>query len=87
LKGRFTTRFLSRLLVEKYVLGRPLERVVAALDADGLESPRDSRGRLEGAVGAAGPLDEAIQARNATAEHLHVDATTTPPNEHLHREC
>lgn len=30
LKGRFTTQFLARLLVEKYVLGRPLKRVGAS---------------------------------------------------------
>lgn len=77
LKGRFTTQFLARLLVEKYVLGRPLERVVAALDADGLEV---AKGTLVGVLKALSvllaPLDEAIRARNATAGHLHVDETS-----------
>ena len=34
-KGMFTAQFLARLAVEKYVLGRPLERIVAALENDG----------------------------------------------------
>jgi transposase len=77
LKGRFTTQFLARLLCEKYVLGRPLERVVTALDADGLEV---AKGTLVGALKALSvllaPLDGAIRARNATAGHLHVDETS-----------
>ena len=76
-KGRFTTQFLARLLVEKYVLGRPLERIVAALAADGLEV---AKGTLVGVLQALsvllGPLDAAIRARNATAGHLHVDETS-----------
>jgi hypothetical protein len=36
-KGRFTTRFLARLLVEKFVLGRPTHRIAAALAHDGLD--------------------------------------------------
>lgn len=36
-KGRFTTGFLARLLVEKFVLGRPVHRIVAALAHDGLD--------------------------------------------------
>ena len=35
-KGRFTTGFLARLLVEKFVLGRPAHRIIAALGHDGL---------------------------------------------------
>ena len=77
LKGRFTTQFLARLLVEKYVLGRPLERVVAALDADGLEVAKGTLvGVLKGLSVLLAPLDEAIRARNATAGHLHVDETS-----------
>jgi transposase len=76
-KGRFSTQFLARLVVEKYVLGRPLERVVAALAADGLEVPK---GTLVGALKALfdlfAPLDAAIRARNATGGHLHVDETS-----------
>lgn len=36
-KGMFTSGFLARLAVEKYVLGRPLERIVTALSNDGFD--------------------------------------------------
>ena len=76
-KGLFTASFLARLLVEKYVLGRPLERVVTALRAEGLEV---AKGTLVGALKALSfllaPLDAAIRARNASAGHLHVDETS-----------
>lgn len=36
-KGRFTTGFLARLLVEKFVLGRPAHRIIAALAHDGFD--------------------------------------------------
>ena len=35
--GLFTEMFLARLAYEKYVLGRPLHRIIAALAADGLD--------------------------------------------------
>jgi len=76
-KGRFTTQFLARLLVEKYVLGRPLERIVAALANDGLEVPKGTLvGALKAVLDLLGPLDAAIRARNAAAGHLHVDETS-----------
>lgn len=76
-KGLFTSGFLARLLTEKYVLGRPLERVVAALAHEGLDV---APGTLVGTLGALSallaPLDAAIRARNAAAGHLHVDETS-----------
>ena len=36
-KGRFTSTFLARLLVEKFVHGRPTHRIAAALAHDGLD--------------------------------------------------
>ena len=36
-KGLFTSSFLARLLVEKYVLGRPLHRICVALRNEGLD--------------------------------------------------
>jgi transposase len=76
-KGLFTAGFLARLLVEKYVLGRPMCRIVAALGNDGLEV---AEGTLVGALkplsALLGPLDAAIRARNAAAGHLHVDETS-----------
>jgi len=75
-KGLFTSLFLARLLVEKYVLGRPLERIVAALQEEGFDV---AKGTLVGALKAVSelvaPLDQAIRHRNAEAAHLHVDET------------
>jgi len=76
-KGLFTSQFLARLIFEKYVLGRPLERIVTALRAEGLEI---AKGSLVGALRAVSlllePLDQAIRARNAAAGHLHIDETS-----------
>jgi transposase len=76
-KGRFTTGFLARLLVEKFVLGRPAHRIVAALTHDGLEL---AEGTLAGVFAACSdllaPLAAAITQRNTAAAHLHVDETS-----------
>ncbi|MGH8295881.1 MAG: IS66 family transposase [Acidimicrobiales bacterium] len=76
-KGLLSTQFLARLLHEKYVLGRPLERICATLSAEGLDI---SKGTLTGALravsGLLAPLDEAIRDRNAKAAHLHIDETS-----------
>jgi transposase len=72
--GRFTTGFLARLLVEKFVLARPAHRIAAALSFDGLEV---ADGTLAGVFAALGPLlaplAAAISERNAAAGHLHAD--------------
>ena len=76
-KGRFTTVFLARLLVEKFVLGRPAHRIVAALAHDGLDV---AEGTLAGVFAACsallGPLAAAVSDRYAAAAHLHVDETS-----------
>ncbi len=76
-KGRFTTGFLARLLVEKFVLGRPTHRIVAALAHDGLDL---AEGTLAGVFAACSdllaPLAAAITERNSGAAHLHVDETS-----------
>jgi len=76
-RGRFTTGFLARLLMEKFVLGRPVHRIVAALAGDGLDV---AEGTLAGVFAALsdllGPLAAAIEARNAASAHLHVDETS-----------
>lgn len=76
-KGLLSTQFLARLLHEKYVLGRPLERICTTLVAEGLDI---SKGTLTGALRAVSdllaPLDEAIRDRNAKAAHLHIDETS-----------
>jgi len=52
-KGRFTTGFLARLLVEKFVLGRPTHRIAAALAHDGLDL---AEGTLAGVLAACSDL-------------------------------
>jgi transposase len=75
-KGRFTTGFLARLLVEKFVLGRSTHRIAAALAHDGLDL---ADGTLAGVLAACSdllaPLATKISERNAEAVHLHVDET------------
>jgi transposase len=74
--NRFTPAFLARLLVEKYVLGRPLHRIAAALAADGFDVAEGTLcGALEKTSGLLAPLAQAITARNAEAAHLHADET------------
>lgn len=76
-KGRFTHRFLARLLYQKYLLGLPVHRIVKALTADGLDV---AEGTLSGALNALGsllkPLSDEITARNAAAGHIHADETS-----------
>ena len=75
-KGRFTSGFVARLLVEKFVLGRPTHRIAAALAHDGLDL---ADGTLAGVLAACSdllaPLADKISERNAEAAHLHVDET------------
>lgn len=75
-KGRFTAEFLARLLVEKFVLGRPTHRISAALAMDGLAVPE---GTLAGVYAKLGglltPLAQMIKMRNVAAAHLHADET------------
>jgi transposase len=75
-KGRFTSTFLARLLVEKFVHGRPTHRIAAALAHDGLDL---ADGTLAGVLAACSdllaPLATKISERNGAAAHLHVDET------------
>lgn len=52
-KGRLSTGFLARLLVEKFVLGRPAHRIAAALAHDGLDL---AEGTLAGVFAACSEL-------------------------------
>jgi len=76
-KGLFTVGFLARLVVEKFVLGRPVHRIAAALAYDGLEV---AEGTVAGVFAALSvllaPLAAAVSARNAEAGHLHADETS-----------
>jgi hypothetical protein len=76
-KGRFTSGFVARLLCEKFVLGRPAHRIVAALAHDGLHVAEGTlAGVFTACSGLLGPLAQAITGRNAAAGHLHVDETS-----------
>lgn len=76
-KGLFTASFLARLAYEKYVLGRPLHRIVAALAADGLDV---AEGSLVGALAQIAPLldpwADAIEAYVAASGYVRADETS-----------
>jgi transposase len=78
-KGRFSSRFLARLLVAKFVVGLPCQRLIAHLE---LEGASFSAGTLAGVFASLAPLlaplAQAIRVRNAAAEVLHVDETSWP---------
>jgi transposase len=83
-KGLFTSGFLARLLVEKYVLGRALHRIGTALGHEGLDvSDATLVANIRALSVLLAPLDAAIRARNATAGHLHVDETSWQVFEHV----
>jgi len=83
-KGMFTTAFMARLLVEKFVPGRPLHKVVAALALEGAElSEGTLTGTLQQLSELLAPLAEAICARNAAAAHAHADETSWRVFEHV----
>jgi len=76
-KGLFTAGFLARLLHEKYVLGRPVHRVVAALAAEGLEIASGTlAGELRQVAPLLAPWAQAIAARGRQAGHAHCDETS-----------
>jgi transposase len=76
-KGRFTTGFMARLLVEKFVLGRPVHRIAAGLACEGLDLAAGTvAGVLAAVSGLLAPLAAAISARNAASGHLHADETS-----------
>jgi transposase len=76
-KGLFTAGFLARLLHEKYVLGRPVHRVVSALAAEGLDV---ASGTLIGELRQIAPLlgswAQAIAAHGRQARQVHCDETS-----------
>jgi len=76
-KGLFTAGFLARLLHEKYVLGRPVHRIVAALAAEGLPvAPGTLAGELRQVAPLLAPWAAAIAARGRAAGHAHCDETS-----------
>jgi transposase len=76
-KGLFTAGFLARLLHEKYVLSRPVHRIVAALAAEGLQIASGTlAGELRQVAPLLAPWAEAIAARGRLAGHAHCDETS-----------
>jgi len=76
-KGLFTAGFLARLLHEKYVLGRPVHRIVAALAAEGLQVASGTLiGELRQVAPLLAPWAQAIAARGRAAGHAHCDETS-----------
>jgi hypothetical protein len=82
-RGRFTTGFLARLLVEKFVLARPAHRIAAALSFDGLEV---AEGTLAGVFAALEPLLAPLAAaigsvtrRPGTCMLMRAAGTCSPP--------
>jgi transposase len=75
-KGLFTAGFIARLLIEKFVLGRPLYRIGTALRMEGLDL---SQGTLVGVLQTVdfllAPLYEAIRAHCRSADRWQADET------------
>jgi len=76
-RGLFTTEFCVNLLIARYALGLPFNRVIAMLEMQGLQV---APGTLAGVARRLGvllaPLAAAIAARNAAAGHAHADETS-----------
>ena len=76
-KGMFTAGFLARLAHEKYVLGRPVHRIVMALAADGFDVAAGTLcGALKQIAPLMRPLADAIAAYGREAGHVHADETS-----------
>ena len=76
-KGLFTAGFLARLAYEKFVLGRPVHRIVPALAADGLDvAPGTLCGALKQIAPLIAPWAAAIAAHGRAAGHVHADETS-----------
>ncbi|MGH3180687.1 MAG: IS66 family transposase, partial [Streptosporangiaceae bacterium] len=76
-RGLFTTEFCVNLLIAKYQLGLPFNRVIAMLAFQGLEvAPGTLAGVARRLDDLLAPLAAAIAARNAAAGHAHADETS-----------
>ncbi len=78
-KGMFTVGFIVHLVILKYEVGLPVQRVVTLLAMEGLEL---SPGTLVGVMGAVAellkPLARAIREHNRQSAYLHADETSWP---------
>ena len=75
-RGLFTAMFLARLAYEKYVLGLPLHRIIAALAADGLDV---AEGTLVGALQQVVPLLAPWRRRSRRTWPLQATSVPTRP--------
>ena len=76
-KGLFTAGFLARLAHEKYVLGRPVHRIIQALAAEGLDVASGTLcGTLKQIAPLIAPWAAAIAAHGRAAGHVHADETS-----------
>lgn len=75
-KGLFTPRFVAYVLVEKFLLARPLHRIHTAPALEGADIAEGTLvGVLQRLQPLLDPLHAAICARNRQSPHLHVDET------------
>jgi transposase len=78
-KGMFTAGFIAHLLILKYGVGLPVQRVITLLAMEGLEL---SPGTLAGVLSRVGvllaPLARAIREHNRASDFLHADETSWP---------
>lgn len=78
-KGLFTVGFIVHLVIYRFEVGLPVQRVIALLAMEGLEL---SAGTLAGVLRAVGellkPLAAAIREHNRQSAYLHADETSWP---------
>jgi len=75
-KGMFSCGFWTRLLLDKFLLQRPLYRTHSALALEGLDIAQGTlTGGLKRIEELFQPLYERIRARSREAEHWHMDET------------
>ena len=68
-KGLFTAGFIARLIIEKYVLGRPLYRIGAAMRMEGLDLAQGTLvGVFQQVSALLSPLYDAIRAHCVSAD-------------------
>jgi transposase len=88
-KGLFSTRFVSEVLIEKYLLQRPVNRILKSLNMHGLNV---SSGTIIGSLRyidrekVFDNLNESVKDRNRCALHWHLDETSWKVFEEIERK-
>ncbi|EQD62143.1 Transposase, IS66, partial [mine drainage metagenome] len=76
-KGLFTASAIASVLVDKFALARPVNKIIASLSMQGLDvSPGSLVGVLAKVAVLLGPLNEAIAAHVRSASWWHCDETS-----------